>query len=282
MQTLDPEYLDLCTDNEGGAQPSKLSFIYRIRGLLSSIFCCARLGRCRAKLETTLLLPIYIVHRKCPWIGRPVIHYCERNRCLKLCSFCCCVWAIPLTIAMAIMYCIVFGIFYGLPLDNADLEKAVINLSHNNCTFTNVCVFKDWTYFVGTGLGNYLTHAGVVLEVANAEGKGMEFLQLEYGARGTYWQLSGAPQPDPRYGVTRMDKVGAIKCRYLCGRIAKSQQDPKRLLWWLDKYRNQTYNVLHYNCVNFAHMVYNFHQPDDEKCFTTAEMQDYYYNVAGR
>lgn len=284
MQEADKEYLDLCTDNEGVSQPAKLTCCscgdkwHSFRWLIGKL-CCVGLCAFR-NTQKFVMLPVIRFGRRHPIIGRPVEHCCERNRCLKLCGFCWCVGAIVITVVWILWMLIIFGIFYGMPLDNAELVKSIEALIERNCTFSKVCYFKDWTYFVGTKLGSSLTHEGAILEVVDANGKSQEFLQLEYGARGTYWQLSTAPQPDPRYGVTMLEKVGKIPCRYKCGTIASSQRDPRRLLWFLNKYRNQSYNVFHYNCVNFAHMVYEFHLPDTIKCFTTSEFQQHMYEVA--
>lgn len=177
-----------------------------------------------------------------------------------------------------------FSLVSGLPLDNEDLFKAVEGLSQRNATFSRVCRFKDWTYFVGTAVGNVVNHHGVVLEVANVNGEPDQFLQLEYGARGTFWQMSTSPYPDPRYGIVSMDKVAPMPCRYKCGHVDPDRQSPERLLWFLKKYRQQGYNIFHYNCIVFAEMVFRFHLPENAttECFTTHEMQERYNMVTQR
>merc|ERR1712232_232645 len=90
-----------------------------------------------------------------------------------------------------------WGLMKGDPLDNAKLFNEIDELVRRNCTLSRVCRFKDWTYFVGTKAGEYINHHGIVLTVQNASGTPEKFLQLEYGARGTYWQLSTFPRPDP-------------------------------------------------------------------------------------
>merc|ERR1712086_527062 len=153
------------------------------------------------------------------------------------------------------------------------MVETIQNLSARNATFSRICLFKDWTYFAGTGVGKVLNHHGILIEVSNASGIPEQFLQLEYGARGTYWQMGAMPFPDPRYGVTAVDKVGSIHCRYTCGKVAPSHQDPQRLLWFMDKYQFKPYNIFYFNCIIYAKMVYRFHLPFDEQCLSTAEMQ---------
>jgi hypothetical protein len=173
----------------------------------------------------------------------------------------------------------------GLPLDNDKLMETIHGLARRNCTVIGVCRFKDWTYFVGTAVGNVINHHGVVLEIANASGAPEQFLQLEYGARGTFWQMSTAPYPDPRYGIVTMDKVAGMPCRYRCGVVAPENRNPERLLWFLKKYREQTYNIFHYNCIVFAEMVFKFHLPvgidynKSTECLTTGQMQKRYAEV---
>jgi len=205
--------------------------------------------------------------------------YCDRRCLTQLCWFC---WLLALLIGTVLWVIFTFLLMGGakaLPLDNPVLAQAVQNLSAQNCTFSNVCRFKDWTYFVGTEAGKVLNHYGAVLEVVNASGATTQYLQLEYGARGTYWQLNAFPRPDGRYGIVALDKVGKMPCRYKCGHVREDMRDPKQLLWWLNKYQFKLYNVFWWNCIVFARSVYYYHRPQNETCYKTSEIDERMWNL---
>jgi len=262
----EPDYVGFYTEDEGANAPRK-PFCYICRRFWLRFF-----RQLREHSE-------YILYRF-PFIT----HFLERRKCIKCCGICWFVWLSALTGTLFFYYLLMFSFVSGLPLDNDKLFESIEDLSQSNSTFTRVCRFKDWSYFVGSWVGKIINHHGVVLEIANSQGQPTQFLQMEYGARGTYWQIATAPYPDPRYGVVAMDKVGSMPCRYKCGDVDPDQRSPERLLWFLKKYRKQGYNIFHYNCIVFADMVLNFHLPAHRKteCFTTAEMQQHYAEVSAR
>lgn len=275
MQTPRSGYVDFSGTLEDvkGVQPDIEERRWMCQWLCCCIWC-TRLYRFFVSLQREVMRHLQFIALKCPLLGRFLIHFAERGRCCKLCGCCWLGFVMFLSVFMALWSAIMAGLMPGDPLDNAAVFKVVEELSEGNRTFSKVCLFKDWTYFVGSELGKVLNHQGIVLEIVNASGRPQDFLQLEYGARGIYWQLSTKPQPDPRYGIVSLDKVGSIPCRYKCGNVSSSQTNPKRLLWFLKKYRYQAYNVFRYNCLSFSEMVYQFHLPGDEQCFTTAQMQE--------
>jgi len=262
----DPEYIGFYTEDEGDNEPNQ-PVCSRCRS-----FCRSFHRQWKEHLS-------YILYRF-PFI----IHFLERRLCIKCCGSC---WFLLLAALTGFgffwMLCM-FSFVSGEPLDNDHLMETIQNLSQRNSTFSRVCRFKDWTYFVGTVVGQIINHHGVVLEIANSQGQPEQFLQMEYGARGTFFQVATSPYPDPRYGIVSMDKVGPMPCRYKCGDVDPSQRSPERLLWFLKKYRKQGYNIFHYNCIVFAEMVFKFHLPEDAKteCFTTQEMQQHYDEVSQR
>jgi len=261
-----PEYVGFYTEDEGAKEPSK-PFCYS----------CRRFWRVFYRQISEHAQ--YILYRF-PFIT----HFLERRMCIKSCGFCWCILLSMLTGLLLFYFLLMFSFVSGLPLDNDQLFESVGNMTKSNYTFTRVCRFKDWTYFAGSFVGKIINHHGVVLEVANPQGQAVQFLQMEYGARGTFWQIATAPYPDARYGIVAMDKVAGMPCRYKCGDVDPAQRSPERLLWFLKKYRKQGYNIFHYNCIVFAEMVLNFHLPAHRKteCFTTAEMQQHYGEVSRR
>lgn len=264
---VEPDYVGFHTEDEGAHEPRR-QFCYICRRFLS---------RFRRQLSEHTEYILYSF----PFIS----HFLERRLCIKTCGACWFMWLSALTGTLIFYYLLMFSFVSGLPLDNDQLFYSIGNLSSSNSTFTRVCRFKDWTYFVGSWLGKIINHHGVVLEIANSQGQTTQFLQMEYGARGTFWQIATAPYPDPRYGIVSMDKVAGMPCRYKCGDVDLAQRSPERLLWFLKKYRKQGYNIFHYNCIVFAEMVLNFHHEPahgNTTCFTTAEMQQHYAEVTAR
>jgi len=265
-------YIDLLTEDEEGGTPA--GKVYVCTG-------CSGLVQRYRKFNREVQRHLDFMAHKFPAVARIVLHYLERERCCKVCGCCWFSWMLFLTAFGLLWLIIMTRNLNAMPLDNPELIKAIKELQQRNCTFNNVCLFKDWTYFKESTLGKVINHQGVVLEVVNASGMTESFVQLEYGARGTFWQLSTAPYPDPRYGIVTPEKVSGIKCRYRCGEIDPSQRDPKRMLWFLEKYRDLGYNIMHYNCLVFSEMVYQFHLPVNgtERCLTTRNMTDRYAEV---
>lgn len=265
MATVEGEYVDFVTDQEDGVMgPRKNVGLTDLAGCLEGLHQWHR----RVSLKAGNLI------RKLPDIRRvrPIEHLCERRVPLRMCGIC---WFPMLgffTLFWGFWWLCLLGLVKGDPLKNDELMETMHDLVARNSTFTEVCRFKDWTYFIGSTIGKVFNHHGALLAITNSSGLPEGFLQLEYGARGTFWQMGTAPHPDPRYGITAREKVGPISCRYKCGTVAASQQDPKRLLWFLEKYRDRPYNIFYYTCVTFAEMIYNFHMPQNEQCFSTAEM----------
>jgi len=279
---VEAQYLDFQTEDEDG-RPWRDGAPMPRRNLCSDL--TQAINGCRLEVHNYhrgLSQRLGNILRKVPDITKvPIIaHYCERRLVFKICLMCWFPALSFLTIFWGFWLLCLMGVIKGDPLDNAELVKTVEDLSHRNSTITEVCRFKDWTYFVGSKAGKVLNHHGVVLSVTNSSEMPEGFLQLEYGARGTFWQYSTSPKPDARYGETAVEKVGPIRCRYKCGTVALSQRDPKRFLWFLHKYRLRPYNIFYYTCVTFAEMVWRFHMPYHERCLSTAQMEAEYLTVS--
>lgn len=269
---VDQSYVDFLTEDEEGGRSTGKPYECSV--------CSGLLRRYRKLLADVQRQADFLAH-SFPATARVVNHCLERERCCKICAYCWCFWLFALTLVALLFVSIMTRLVVAMPLDNPEMFKAIKELQQRNCTFNNVCLFKDWTYFVESSLGSVINHQGVVLEVVNASGMTEKFLQLEYGGRGTYWQMNTAPAPDPHYGIVTPEKVSRIKCRYRCSVISPSQRDPKHLLWLLEKYRNVSYNIMHNNCLIFSEMVYQFHLPVNgtERCLTTRNMTDRYAEV---
>merc|ERR1711924_76824 len=188
------------------------------------------------------------IEKRC-FFGQALPHYCERNRFVRCCG-CCGSMLVLLLTTLWLLWIYLMFTTGGDALYNEELFAVVRNMIQNNSTFSDVCRFTDWTMLPGS----VFVHQGAVLEVVNASGIAVNFLQLEYGHAGVYWQLSPHPRPDSRYGVVR--EYQPIPCHYKCGTVAASQASPKRLMWFFEKYRDQPYQVFRYNCLSFAEMIF--------------------------
>lgn len=235
--------------------------------------CCRRW--CRFSLRT---FQCYCCKYVFPWT-------------LVKCGACC--WLVILlavTIFMPVFWYFLYG-NQGSNSWNQDLINNLLNYETDGLRFRDICRFKQWT---GTqkidnpNLVGMIHHEGVMLNVATEDGFRKGFLQLDYGHFGTIWNVHVDWKPIRLYGKKHMDwgddrghipfsfysrgqHMFTAGCEYECGRIPL-QQRPGGLVRMFEAYRAWRYNVFWFNCYDFAHLVWNWTQPDDVRCMNASAM----------
>lgn len=210
-------------------------------------------------------------------IRRIIVHCCVTHCSLLRCVATC--WTILLVIPTIILPTFMYFLWgtQGSNAYNKELVHALQSFAVDGLKFLDICRYKQWTgtaHFTNPNLFGVVHHEGIMFNTITRGGFRKGFFQVDYGHLGTvyafYYDFSSVGLYAKSHMAWNWPKRHG--CQYQCGKIPVKYQSPLNLVEMFEKYQDWKYNVFWYNCLDFARLVWNWHQPQEVRCLSEREM----------